>query len=315
MTLRGMSDLIPGHIHAAVHCFSGSPAPAVTAGFPVRRRYVIDKSQARELIGRELRTTDGTKIGKIGHVYLDDYHDAPEWVTVRTGLFGSNESFVPLAEGDLSDEGVVVPYSKDQIKDAPNISEDGHLSEEQERALYDHYGVPYTTEGSTFADTAGRTAGRTAGDTAGRTGDRTADRAVGDDTSDQETHDAMTRSEQRLDVGTERVETGKARLRKWVEEENVQVDVPVTREKARLVTESVTDRNAGDALDGPELSDGEHEVVLTEERPVVRKETVPVERVRLEKDVETDRRTVEESVGKERIELEGDVDETGRGRR
>ena len=124
---------------------------------------MFDKTQARELIGRELRTTDGTTIGKIGQVYLDDYHDAPEWVTVNTGLFGSNESFVPLAEATLADGGVVVPYTKDQIKDAPNIAEDGRLTEEEERTLYQHYGVPYTTEGSTFADTAalGGTSGTT----------------------------------------------------------------------------------------------------------------------------------------------------------
>jgi uncharacterized protein (TIGR02271 family) len=293
---------------------------------------MIDKNQARELIGRELRTTDGTKIGKVGQVYLDDYHDAPEWVTVKTGLFGSNESFVPLAESTLADDGIVVPYTKDQIKDAPNISEDGHLSEEQERSLYEHYGVSYTTEGSTFADT-GAVGGRTSGDTAtdtrsgytdsgntdsgytgsGYTSESTG--TVGHDTSGPNTDDAMTRSEQRLDVGTERVEAGRARLRKWVEEENVQVDVPVTREKAVLVTEPVTDANIGDALDGPEISGEEHEVTLTEERPVVRKETVPVERVRLEKDVETEDRTVEESVAKERIDVDGDVDTAGRHRR
>ena len=268
---------------------------------------MIDKNQARELIGRELRTTDGTKIGKVGQVYLDDYHDAPEWVTVKTGLFGSSESFVPLAESTLADDGVVVPYSKDRIKDAPNSPEDGHLSEEQERALYEHYGVPYTTEGSTFADTGRGYTG--SGHTSESTG------TVGRDTSGANTDDAMTRSEQRLDVGTERVEAGRARLRKWVEEENVQVDVPVTREKAVLVTEPVTDANVGDALDGPELSGEEHEVTLTEERPVVRKETVPVERVRLEKDVETEDRTVEESVAKERIDVDGDVDTAARHRR
>jgi uncharacterized protein (TIGR02271 family) len=278
---------------------------------------MFDKTQARELIGRELRTTDGTKIGKIGQIYVDDYHDAPEWATVKTGLFGSNQSFVPLAESTLADDGVLVPYTKEQIKDAPNIPEDGRLSEDQERALYEHYNVPYTTEGSTFAETGaggGRTSGYTeSGYTSESTGTSGHDTS-GHDTSGQ-TDDAMTRSEQRLDVGTERVETGRARLRKWVEEENVQVDVPVTREKARLVTEPVTDANRDDAVSGPDLTESEHEVTLTEERPVVSKETVPVERVRLETGQETDVRQVDETVGKERIEVDGDVDTTGRQRR
>jgi uncharacterized protein (TIGR02271 family) len=280
---------------------------------------VFDKTQARQLIGQELRATDGTKIGKVGQVYVDDHDDAPEWVTVNTGLFGSRESFVPLAEARLTDDGLVVPYGKDQVKNAPGTAEDGHLSEEEERALYEHYGVAYTTEGSTFADDAGAGSTGSAGrggyraGTAGGAGEReTAARGTSGTAAEQ----AMTRSEQRLDVGTERVETGTARLRKWVEEERVQVDVPVKREKARVVTESVTDANRDDALSGPELTESEHEVTLSEERPVVSKETVPVERVRLEKDVEADTRQVEETVGKERIEVEGDVDSTtGRHRR
>jgi stress response protein YsnF len=48
--------------------------------------------------------------------------------------------------------------------------------------------------------------------------------------------------------------------------------------------------------------------VLHEEEPVVEKRTVPKERVRLEKDVETDDEQVSEQVRKERIEAEGDID-------
>ena len=62
--------------------------------------------------------------------------------------------------------------------------------------------------------------------------------------------------------------------------------MPVTKEKARLETEPITDANRGNALDGPDISEEEHEVTLTEERPVVAKETVPVERVKLTKDTE-----------------------------
>jgi uncharacterized protein (TIGR02271 family) len=121
----------------------------------------------------------------------------------------------------------------------------------------------------------------------------------------------MTRSEERVRTGTEQVQTGKARLRKWVETENVNVTVPVTKEKARLETEPITDANRGDALDGPDLSDEEHEVTLSEERPVVQKETVPVERVRLTKDVEQTEETVSTEQRKERIAAEGDVVDVG----
>ena len=86
--------------------------------------------------------------------------------------------------------------------------------------------------------------------------------------------------------------------------ENVTKTVPVTREEVRLEREPVTDRNVGDALSGPDISEEEHEVVLTEERPVVAKETVPVERVRLDKETVTDTESVTESTRKEEIELD-----------
>ncbi len=284
---------------------------------------MFDKSQAGSVIGQELRSSDGSKIGKIGQVYLDDYHDQPEWLTVNTGMFGTSESFVPLAEASMTDGGVTVPYSKDKIKGAPNIEDSGHLTEAQEQDLYTYYDIPFTTEGSTFADTGKlgqATAGTTLGDRGGR-GDRDGDgvyddvqdTAVGQDTSGMTTDDAMTRSEERLNVGTERVQTGKVRLRKWVETENVQVDVPVRTEKAALVSEPITDANRGQALDGPGISEEEHVVTLNAERPVVSTETVPVERVRLDKQVEETVQTVQGDVRKERITLDDETADAATG--
>jgi uncharacterized protein (TIGR02271 family) len=121
----------------------------------------------------------------------------------------------------------------------------------------------------------------------------------------------MTRSEERLNVGTERQATGRARLRKYVTTENVTQTVPVRREEVRVEREPITDGNAGAAMGGPDLSEEEHEVILHEERPVVDKETVPVERVRLDTETVTDEVTVDEEVRKERIETDG-VDDTRR---
>ena len=281
---------------------------------------MIDQSQAQQFIGQNLHTTDGDKIGRIGQVYIDDYHGAPEWVTVNTGMFGTNESFVPLVEASLSGDDVVVPYTKDQIKNAPNISDSGHLTEAEEQDLYSHYRVPYTTEGSTFADTAQMgqgagqyDAGRSSADVLVDGGERdtledSRQSPVSQDAKAPAADGAMTRSEERLNVGTERVESGRARLHKWIETENVQVDVPVTREKAVLVSEPITDANREDALSGPQITEQDHEVILTEERPVVSKETVAVERVRLDKQVEESVVKAGDDVRKERIELDGNVE-------
>ena len=117
---------------------------------------------------------------------------------------------------------------------------------------------------------------------------------------------AMTRSEDELRVGTQRRATGRARLRKHVETENVQETVPVEREEVRVEREPITDANRDAALAGPEISEAEHEVTLHTEEPVVEKRTVPKERVRLGKDVHSDEETVSEDVRREHVEAEGD---------
>ncbi|MHA7240560.1 DUF2382 domain-containing protein [Arthrobacter sp. TMS1-12-1] len=260
--------------------------------------------------------SDGEKIGSIGQVYLDDQTGEPSWVTAKTGLFGTSESFIPLQGADLEGHDVRVPYSKHQVKDAPRIESDGNLSPEEEDRLYRHYEIGGGTSG--YTDTTRTTTGTagTAGltdrdvdiDTSGRRADLTdTDRGtVGHDTSGPTTDEAMTRSEEQLRVGTERREAGRARMRKYVVTENVTKTVPVSREEVRVEREPITEANRGNAMSGPAISEEEHEVVLHAERPVVEKEAVPVERVRLDKETVTTNETVSEEVRKEQIEVEGD---------
>jgi uncharacterized protein (TIGR02271 family) len=280
------------------------------------------------VIGRDVYDESGNKIGSASEVYLDDQTGQPEWVTVKTGLFGTKESFVPIRDADLTDDGVRVHVSKDKVKDAPKIDTDGHLSPQEEEQLYQYYGLGGSwtgdqTTGMTDTTTTTTTTGmagtgvRDTDTTTGRTdagySDTDTRGAVGHDTSGPTTDNAMTRSEERLDVGTRREEVGRARLRKYVVSENVTETVPVTREEVRVEREPITGANIGAAMDGPAISEEEHEVTLHAERPVVEKEAVPVERVRLDKDVVTDQETVTEQVRKEQIETDGGIETTGRG--
>jgi uncharacterized protein (TIGR02271 family) len=255
-----------------------------------------DRIDADQLVGAQLVGGGQEKIGKIGQVFLDDETGAPQWVTVQTGLIARSENFVPLAGARLAGEGQVqVPYGKDQVKDAPSVDVDaGHLSPAEEAALYRYYGLGAGTFGEGTDESRGWFQ-------EGQDGGRD-----GYDTSGPTTDEAMTRSEERLRAATERVEAGRARLRKYIVTENQQVSVPVTREQVRVEREPITDENRGAALDGPELSEEEHEVVLHEQRPVVTTEAVPVERVRLGKQTEQSEETVTADVRKERIELDTD---------
>jgi uncharacterized protein (TIGR02271 family) len=292
--------------------------------------------------GHDLLDQDGDKIGKIEEIYEDTDTGAPEWALVNTGLFGSKSTFVPLRDVQLSGDEIRVPFEKSHVKDAPGIDPDGALSREDEQRLYQHYGMSWSTsesgsglpEGGTDTtssssygtdssyrsdsgtdyDRDSTASGLSAG-TTGTTGydrDRDVDRegdaagTVGHDTSGPTTDDAMTRSEEELDVGTTEREAGRARLRKYIVTENVETTVPVQREEVRLEREPITDANVGAATSGPDLSEEEHEVTLHAEQPVVEKTVVPKERVRLEKDTVTDEERVSEEVRKEQIEMEGD---------
>jgi uncharacterized protein (TIGR02271 family) len=240
--------------------------------------------------GKTMVDRDGDRIGSIGDIYADDQTGQPDWALVDTGLFGGRSSFVPIGQARPVGDDVQVPYQKQQVKDAPRVEADRHLSVAEEQELWRHYGLDYG-----------------AGDTtAGR--DDVADvDAAGREPSRQGADTAMTRSEEELRVGTARRERGRVRLRKYVVTEEVTRTVPVQREEVRLEREPITDANVDAATSGPELSEAEHEVVLHEEEPVVEKRVVPKERVRLDTDAVTDEREVAEEVRKEQI----DVDDRG----
>jgi uncharacterized protein (TIGR02271 family) len=265
------------------------------------------------VIGHDVYDESGEKIGSASEVYLDDETGQPEWATVRTGLFGTKESFVPIRNADLTDDGLRVPVSKAQVKDAPKIDAEGHLSPQEEEELYRYYGMGtgMTTGMATdTTTTTGYTDTTTTTGTAGTGYVEDAPGTVGHDTSGPTTDNAMTRSEERMTVGTTSQEVGRARLRKYVVSENVTESVPVSREEVRVEREPITDANVDNAMSGPAISEEEHEVVLHAEQPVVAKEAVPVERVRLDTETVTEQAQVSEELRKEEIEVDGVRDTT-----
>jgi uncharacterized protein (TIGR02271 family) len=241
-------------------------------------------SEAYDWRGRTVVDSDGQKIGRLDEVYLDEETGRLEWALVHTGLFGTKSTFVPLSAAAPSGEDIRVPFTKEQVKDAPRVEPDGELSQDEEAQLYGHYGLDYGEARSGSGLPEGTHRGG----------------------ASQEPDEAMTRSEEEVRVGTAPRERGRARLRKYVVTEEVTQRVPVRREKARIEREPITDENVGEATAGPDISEAEHEVPLQEEEPVVEKRAVPKERVRMTKETETDEARIAEEVRKERIEAEGD---------
>jgi uncharacterized protein (TIGR02271 family) len=251
--------------------------------------------------GRTMVDPAGDKLGTIDAIYLDDETGQPEWATVTNGLFTAKTAFVPLAQAQPMGDSVQVPYDSQQVTDAPSPSADGQLSQDEEAALYRHYGLDYSEHRSD----SGLPAGERDRDGDG-VYDDVPDTAVGRDTSGPTSDDAMTRSEEELRVGTQTRERGRARLRKHVTTEQQTVTVPVQREEVRVEREPITDANRDAATSGPAISEEEHEVTLREEEVVVDKRAVPKERVRLDTETVSDERQVSEEVRKEHIEVDGD---------
>ncbi|MFE9681107.1 PRC and DUF2382 domain-containing protein [Streptomyces sp. NPDC006285] len=284
---------------------------------------MITQEQIPAVLEHPVYDAEGSKIGDANHVFFDDATGRPEWVSIKTGFFGTSESFVPIRDAVMVEDHLEVPYPKGKVKDAPNVDVDsgGHLSESEEVRLYEYYGMAWDDawqqanqpggDGWAHTGTTG-TAGA-----AGTTGTDTGmDRGTGTPMDTRGTEDgAMTRSEEHMHVGAERYETGRARLRKYVVTEEVQQTVPLRHEEVRLEREPITEANRGDALTGPEITEAEHEVTLHAERPVVQTEAVPVERVRMSTEEVVDEETVTGEVRKERIAAEGmEDDEEGRPR-
>ncbi|SDH04530.1 conserved domain-containing protein [Lentzea fradiae] len=254
---------------------------------------MIDQTHVEALYDCDVIDNHGEKIGSVKRVWLEDGTGKPMWAEVHTGLFGMKESFVPIQQGSVAGGAIKVPVSKQQVKDAPSVqTSDDHMTDEEQDALYRHYGlIPQakTGEHDRLEDT-GRTAdtGRHA---AGRRGA----------TEGAE----VTLSEEKLDVGTRKVEAGRVRLVKHTVTEQRNVSVPVTHEEVRVVREPVQ----GGVRDSDRaFADEQAEVTLEREEPVVSKHAEATERVRLEKDAVTEQRDVKGEVRKETVDVERDGD-------
>jgi uncharacterized protein (TIGR02271 family) len=277
---------------------------------------MISRDALPGLAGRVVYDSNGTKIGNVDAVYLDQDTDQPEWIAVRTRRRGHRESLAPLAAASLTDDGDVrLGWAKDDVTSAPEVhTAQDTISADDETRLYAHYRTRRPGPGEQGPPTGTEPVSAPATTATGnliRKMARGADPdAAREDSGAGGSDDAMTRSEERLRVTTRREPTTRARLRKYLVTDEVQVTVPVSREEVRVEHERVWagegDRPAAD----PEDATGT-DMVLRAEEPVVTKKTVPVERVRLGTEQVTHTEVVSEPVRRERIRAEGDVDESG----
>jgi uncharacterized protein (TIGR02271 family) len=234
----------------------------------------LTEQQIRSLYGQDVRDRSGAKIGSVGQVWADAAGE-PTWVSVKTGVMGHHESMAPLSAATMREDKLSLPYDKATVRSAPSVETgtDQPLDAQQLAQLYAHYQLQ-------------------------QPGPQAQQRRQGPE---------VVRSEERLHVGTESEPAGTAKLRKYVVTEDVHTTVPVEHDEVRVEREPVA---AGDRRARADIGDEQQEMALRAERPVVSKEQVPVERVRLAKDEVVEDRAVDERLRREQVEA--DVPEPAR---
>ncbi len=235
-------------------------------------------TQAEELLGAQVTGADGKVVGTVEQVFRDDVDGTPAWARVRSGKTGR---FVPLGSSQVTRDGLSVPYDTQKIMGGPSIDAGQHMSAAQAEELSRYYGLTVPTQQSQQARQTQQT--------------QQTQQARGGLTDEE----WLVRQEERLQVGKEMLETGRIRLHRYVDVEPVEQAVHVYHEEYDIERMPV---NADERTH--DFSEAEQEIILHEERAVLRKELVPVERVRLiARRVEEDK-SFRDEIRRERIEIE-----------
>jgi uncharacterized protein (TIGR02271 family) len=251
-------------------------------------------TQAEDLLGARVTGADGKVVGTVEQVFRDDVDGTPAWARVRAGKTGR---FVPLGSSQVTPDGLSVPFDSHKILSGPDIDAGQHMSAAQAEELSRYYGLIVPTQQSR-----GRLAEET-GEQQRQTplGEQM---PAGEQMAGEETiaSDWLIRQEERIQVDKQMLETGRVRLHRYVDTESIEQPVHLYREDFEIERIPIS---GGEQVSG-NLEEGVQEIVLHEERAVLRKELVPVERVRLlTRRVATDS-TVRDEIRRERIEVEPD---------
>ena len=236
----------------------------------------------------------------------DRIKDAPD--------FDSDSALTPEQQNDIFRH-----YGLEQAEDRTEYRDTNRdVNREQDRTNAGTAGVAGAGAGADVAG-AGVAGERTAADEKKVAGEHAADKNVADreaaaterqaatdDRTAANNDGSMIRSEEQLNVNKEKVASGEARLRKYVVTDTETVEVPVTHEEVRVERTPISEEKAANFTG--EIKDGDTEeasVTLHEERLNVDKQTVPVEKINLNKEQVTETQRHTEELRKEQIDTDG----------
>jgi PRC-barrel domain protein len=86
-------------------------------------------------------SSDGRPVGKLIDVYVNNDSGEPEFLLVASGFLHNRLHLAPAAGATRTDGGVTLAVTKEAVDAAPHIAADGDLTTDEERRLYEHYGL------------------------------------------------------------------------------------------------------------------------------------------------------------------------------
>jgi Domain of unknown function (DUF2382) len=207
---------------------------------------------------RPVRAAEGAEVGHVDALYYDLDEGSVAWIGICSETTPGARTLVPAEGVSFGHDALRIPYGRDVVARAPQVDSE-ELDDPTEELLAAYFGV------------------------GGRPEER--DTAVLRREEPQPTEEAVA-------VSKRREAEGRVRMRKRVETEPVSVEVELERETARVVRVPLGVPVAGDV----ELGEAEIEIELYAERPVLEKQLVAAERVRIEKDVWREAASVEDEL-------------------
>jgi uncharacterized protein (TIGR02271 family) len=244
-----------------------------------------------QMFDYDVIASDGKSLGSVDGVWVDDATNQLEFVSVKTGTLLGKTHIIPVVNAQIGNGSIQVPYSEDQIKDAPSFGSDDVLSPEDEEEIYSYYGFDRSTSSSP------------SGLPEGESGVGT-NYATGRTDLSQEDQRSIQLSEEELQVGKRQVEAGRVRLRKVVRTERREVPVELRREEIEIERVNAS----GAAVPGNAFQEEEIEVPVMREEAVTAKEAHVTGQVNVNKTVETEQQTVSGDIRKEDVEVDRDGD-------
>jgi uncharacterized protein (TIGR02271 family) len=265
-----------GPVGAGVGAVAGAVAGGLAGKGAAEGANPTSLGELRRYLDYTVVDRDNSRVGTIDAVW-EDHTSQPAYLAVRTGWLGMGKAHVVPAQSASVNESsrtIRLPYTSDQIKQAPAFDCQSDITFDSEKQITSYY----TKHG--YRDRAPETHR----DRSARTEENT----------------TMRLKEEEVTIGKREVEYGGVRLRKIVKTETVNQPVELKREEIVIERVPVTDKTA----QGAEFKEKEIYIPLRREEAVVAKEAKVREEVRVGKKTDVSKEQISETVRREDVEVE-----------